>query len=345
MNILLLFNKLVSPFLFYSGFFKFKWSLLSKKKGLVIVLCYHRVVNNIEEQSGLFNIEKGILVSEFEKQMKFLLKYFQPIHASRAYQNCTPYKMCFAVTFDDGYLDNLEVAGPVLKRLGIPCTFFIVSEYVGTDRLFWWELLAQMFRKTTVSEFSMPSTGESDQGFNEIISLKSFTEKEIAHEKISSRLFTCSQQEIDKILLRLLHLLKLEDISFAREYPLLSWEELKNVNSNEIEIGAHTATHCNLAKTDSLELFVEIGESIALTEKKLSKKIKIFAYPYGTLKHFNEQVIDFVKLTECESAYTVCRGGVSKSSDPFVLPRVFFNNKYSFIWAYNIEMALKKNGY
>jgi len=35
-----------------------------------------------------------------------------------------------AITFDDGYLDNLEVAAPILCGLGLPFTVFVTSEFV-----------------------------------------------------------------------------------------------------------------------------------------------------------------------------------------------------------------------
>jgi peptidoglycan/xylan/chitin deacetylase (PgdA/CDA1 family) len=39
-----------------------------------------------------------------------------------------------ALTFDDGFHDNLEFAAPVLDRLKLPATFFVVTGHVGTDR-------------------------------------------------------------------------------------------------------------------------------------------------------------------------------------------------------------------
>jgi peptidoglycan/xylan/chitin deacetylase (PgdA/CDA1 family) len=37
-----------------------------------------------------------------------------------------------AITFDDGYRDNFENAAPVLERLGLPATFFVISGWIGT---------------------------------------------------------------------------------------------------------------------------------------------------------------------------------------------------------------------
>lgn len=39
-----------------------------------------------------------------------------------------------AITFDDGYLDNLEVAAPILDELGLPFTVFVTSEFVRNGK-------------------------------------------------------------------------------------------------------------------------------------------------------------------------------------------------------------------
>src|SRR5436190_8457723 len=44
-----------------------------------------------------------------------------------------------AITFDDGYRDNFENAAPVLKRLALPATFFVVSRWIESEVVPWWD--------------------------------------------------------------------------------------------------------------------------------------------------------------------------------------------------------------
>ncbi|MFT4165875.1 MAG: polysaccharide deacetylase family protein [Microlunatus sp.] len=46
-----------------------------------------------------------------------------------------------AVTFDDGYVDNLEAALPILEHYEIPATLFVVADAIGRRREFWWDAL------------------------------------------------------------------------------------------------------------------------------------------------------------------------------------------------------------
>jgi peptidoglycan/xylan/chitin deacetylase (PgdA/CDA1 family) len=48
------------------------------------------------------------------------------------------------ITFDDGYLDNIENALPILHEAGLPATFYIATGYVGSDREFWWDDLERL---------------------------------------------------------------------------------------------------------------------------------------------------------------------------------------------------------
>jgi peptidoglycan/xylan/chitin deacetylase (PgdA/CDA1 family) len=49
-----------------------------------------------------------------------------------------------AITFDDGYLDNLTVAAPLLCRYGAPATFFVTSRWLDEPGEYWWDALERI---------------------------------------------------------------------------------------------------------------------------------------------------------------------------------------------------------
>src|SRR5207237_10086115 len=55
-----------------------------------------------------------------------------------------------ALTFDDGYRDNLTHVAPILKRLGLPATIFLVTAYIGTPNALWFDRVAMAFKIATV---------------------------------------------------------------------------------------------------------------------------------------------------------------------------------------------------
>ena len=49
-----------------------------------------------------------------------------------------------AITFDDGYADNLYTAKALLERYNIPATVFLTAGFIGQDREFWWDELDRL---------------------------------------------------------------------------------------------------------------------------------------------------------------------------------------------------------
>ncbi len=69
----------------------------------------------------------------------------------------------------------------------------------------------------------------------------------------------------------------------------LTWEEIREMTSHNIEIGSHTLSHCNLLKykkNENYETYLarirrEVFLSKEILESKIGSKVKFFAYPYG----------------------------------------------------------------
>lgn len=99
----------------------------------VRILGYHRVT---DERDPL-----GVKPSLFRAQMEWLLERgLEPIRVDRAVSMLPRGidRTCFAVTFDDGYYDNLEVALPILEDLGIPATIYVATAVIDGTATFDW---------------------------------------------------------------------------------------------------------------------------------------------------------------------------------------------------------------
>jgi len=72
--------------------------------------------------------------AKFEAFCRFFQRYFRVIPASEQVAGCRAGRDMggtMSITFDDGYLDNFEVAAPILRKLNLPATFFVTTGFVG----------------------------------------------------------------------------------------------------------------------------------------------------------------------------------------------------------------------
>lgn len=101
-----------------------------------LVVTFHRVQNTATPE-GL-----TIGVSMFEEYCRFFKRYFKVVplrYLVDKLEQGAPLHRELAITFDDGYLDNFDNAAPILERYGLPATFFIVTQWMGSDVVPWWD--------------------------------------------------------------------------------------------------------------------------------------------------------------------------------------------------------------
>lgn len=107
------------------------------------VLVYHEIVND-GEITKLANVLQWKYIVErsvFEKQLQYLHDNdYKCFTISEMLALIGNYKHNLAcITFDDGYIGNFSLALPLLKKYGFKATFFIVSNWVGTEHMMTWE--------------------------------------------------------------------------------------------------------------------------------------------------------------------------------------------------------------
>jgi peptidoglycan/xylan/chitin deacetylase (PgdA/CDA1 family) len=104
-------------------------------KNTAVVVAFHRVHDRAPN---------GITtnIATFERYCRYFKRHFRVVSLRdlvHKLERREPFSRELAITFDDGYRDNFENAVPVLEKLSLPATFFVVSRWIGTDAVPWWD--------------------------------------------------------------------------------------------------------------------------------------------------------------------------------------------------------------
>lgn len=201
-----------------------------------------------------------------------------------------------ALTFDDGYFDNLETVAPLLGRL--PATFFLTAW--PRDREFWWNELDQLYLKAPTAwrlYTERPPGAEARQ-------LKA----------AYAELARLPQRDHPAVLARLRGEAPLP---LRPTHRLLTDEEIRRLSA--FDIGAHTLNHERLSLLERDAQRAEIEGSRRHLEALLQRPVEAFAYPYGV---YDATSVNAVKDAGFTHACTIAPGLVGPYSDRLLLPRV-----------------------
>jgi peptidoglycan/xylan/chitin deacetylase (PgdA/CDA1 family) len=105
-------------------------------RNTAVIVTFHRVQDTAAPE-GL-----TVSVPMFEAYCRFFRRHFNVVSLRDLVgklERGTTLNRELAITFDDGYRDNFENAAPVLERFGLPATFFVVTQWMGTDVVPWWD--------------------------------------------------------------------------------------------------------------------------------------------------------------------------------------------------------------
>ena len=110
----------------------------------VLVLNYHRVGES--ERSPYDRALWSASADGFDAQVAFLKSHCDVIALDDIDAAMRSRGRHVAITFDDGYRDNHDIAFPVLRRHGVPAAFFIATGFIDHRTLPWWDAIALQVR-------------------------------------------------------------------------------------------------------------------------------------------------------------------------------------------------------
>jgi peptidoglycan/xylan/chitin deacetylase (PgdA/CDA1 family) len=179
-----------------------------------------------------------------------------------------------ALTFDDGYRDNVDHAWPVLRRHNAPWTVFVTTDFVdGRGRLWWIELEEAIARRDRVA---FRCNGKLRD-----LPSRTTVEKQAAFEAVYRHLRAGPEERLRALTA---DLAAQADVDTARLTTdlCLGWDEVDALGRQpDITIGAHSLSHPILAKCSEIAATREMTESKALLERRLGRPVRHLAYPFG----------------------------------------------------------------
>ena len=211
-------------------------------------------------------------------------------------------KKFIAITFDDGYKDNLKLAYPIFKKLEIPFTIYITNCFPNHTAKLWWYMLEDIILendKITVNHrnknlsFLTKTKHQKDKCFNNLRTV-------IIH----------ATQEENNILISQLEHKYSKSIKEYVNKEALTWEQIKLLSKDPlVSIGCHTMNHLALNTVSDTELLKEVISSKNEIEKLLKIQVHHFAYPFGTSNEINKREVDLIKSNNIFLTATTTRTG------------------------------------
>jgi len=293
----------------------------------IVILLYHSVFAGPDSHQN--TLDMGHSVEVFQRQMEIVARGYDVVTMDEIPMFLRGEKRMprrpVAVTFDDGYANNFEVATPVLNRYGIPATFYITTDCVDRNQLPWIARLRRAFRTTQRQSWQAPA-GPTFPLVN----------RDLRETARVAACEYCAQLAGD----RQEQMIEMIESALGLEPPtpdtcrMLSWDELRRMVRCGHTVGSHTVSHPNLAHVGSEELKTELVESKQRLEQELGVPVPHFAYPNPILTpHWTTRTVAAIRRAGYRTAVIATPGIVGRKDDPLCLHRVASSRKLdAFRW-------------
>ncbi len=284
------------------------------------ILAYHSVVEEPQLTDYILGSSRARI--HFERHMETLARKFSPVTIDEVAEFAASGRKlpprAVAVTFDDGFADNYEVALPILSRYGVPATFYIMVDAVENGTLPWYCRIRYAFNTTKKSEWTYPGT-------NRTYKLGSPAERQAAMPVAWDRGAALAGAEQRAFVEGIEEALEIEPAHAQAKHGLMmDWEQVRALKKAGHTIGGHTLSHPNVAQVTPGEARSEIVGCKQRLEEKIGAVVEHFSYPHPALNpHWSGQTLGITREAGFKSAVLTTYGSVRSGDDPLALKRMY----------------------
>ena len=296
------------------------------------MLMYHRVLTRDEVVHQSVQPGMYVLDSVFAQQMAFVkdnltvlsLQELLELWRNGGWNERARYCV---ITFDDGWLDNYRHAYPILKRLGIPATIFLPTDYVGSEAWFWPDQVAYLF--TILAE--REARGKDVKGVERLLSafldgdapfqVEASTRLESRTDEIIERCKALPIQQINELVDGLATEL---EVSLPRGRVIVNWDEVREMSLAGLSFGSHSCSHRIMTTIAPDEVSKELFRSAQVLLDEGVNYVPVFCYPNG---NSDPHIQSLVQASGYEAAVSVRMGVEGREPEnQYAIRRVGIHN-------------------
>jgi peptidoglycan/xylan/chitin deacetylase (PgdA/CDA1 family) len=252
------------------------------------VLTYHRVAapsagGGAEWTHGLDDGVVDVTADQLDRQLRFVKRWFHPIGVGELFSFVHAGKALppnpVLITFDDGYRDNHDIALPILARYGVPATFFVATDYVKRRRLFWWDRLALVIKRSPRNRL------EVDYPEPLRLPLDDLSAKRGAIVRLERIVKDHVGLDLERFIDGVEHAaavsLGFEEERRLADENVMTWTHVAALRRAGMDVQSHTRTHRVLQTLDAEQLANELHGSRVELEAVLGERVRALSYPVG----------------------------------------------------------------
>jgi peptidoglycan/xylan/chitin deacetylase (PgdA/CDA1 family) len=301
----------VNDFLFNTGI-----KSLKNKGNQKRILVYHGVTANAKTDINA----RFISTKLFEKQIHYFKTHYNIVTIDEYFNGAShPTKLTLAITFDDGYKNNLIEVLPILEKYKVPATFYITTIQQTEYSILWADAL-DMFRYTNGDNKFLFNGVNYHKSKNEYVSnsgiLKQHLKKTGWKEKKALIETILSKNNF------------INNTSLKPYFELLSNEDIYTLSQSKYTtIGSHGLYHNCLAEIPITEAKEELIISKDYLENITQQAVTSFAYPDGS---YSNELINIAEQVSFKTQLAVDFIDTKNINDPRIESRLGINPYISF---------------
>ena len=306
------------------------WDLVLRawaRQGTPVVLTYHRVLEKWEPTLDYSQPGMVVTVPTFERQLAFLARHFEIVPLGALADGPAPpagRRPRCAITFDDGWRDNYELAYPILRKQGVPATIFLTTDFIGTERAFWHTDLIHLLLFGDLSRFvggeralaGYPSVVR--ETIRRCVGAGRAARAADTDEVVETVKARCGESRINDLIDTLARAAGLHRPLLPGRRFFLDWDQVREMAAGGVEIGSHGCSHKILTRLPTQDATQQLVKSKAEIESQLDRPITHFAFPNDDA---NPALVALVARTGYRTACVGAAGDVGVTAGIHTLRR------------------------